>query len=58
LYSTPTSGIALVYGLDDQGFESRQGLGIFLFIIVSTPALGPIQPPVQWIPEVLSLGIK
>jgi hypothetical protein len=33
-------GIALGYGLDDRGFESRQGPGIFLFTIVSIPALG------------------
>jgi hypothetical protein len=33
--------IALGYELDDRGFESRQGLGIFLFTIVSRQALGP-----------------
>jgi hypothetical protein len=31
------SGIALGYGLDDRGFESRQGLGIFLFTTASRP---------------------
>jgi hypothetical protein len=46
------------YGLDDQGFESSQGLGIFLFTTVSTPALGPIQPPIRWVSGTLSLGIK
>jgi hypothetical protein len=46
------------YGLDDQGFESRQGLGIFLFTTASRPALGLIQPPIQWVPRVLTLGIK
>jgi hypothetical protein len=25
---------------------------------VSAPALRPIQPPVQWVPGVLSLGLK
>jgi hypothetical protein len=35
------SGIALGYGLDDRWFESRQGLGIFLFTTASRPALGP-----------------
>jgi hypothetical protein len=39
------------------GFESRQGLGIFLFITTSRPALGPTQP-VQWVPGALSLGVK
>jgi hypothetical protein len=32
------------------GFESRQELGIFLFTTVSRLALGPTQPPIQWIP--------
>jgi hypothetical protein len=27
-------------GLDDRGFESRQGLGIFLFTTVSSPGTG------------------
>jgi hypothetical protein len=35
------SGIALGYGLDGRGFESRQGMGIFLFTTASKPALGP-----------------
>jgi hypothetical protein len=39
-------------------FESRQGLGIFLFTIVSRPALRPTQDPVQRVPGTLSLGIK
>jgi hypothetical protein len=37
------------------GFDS---LGIFLFDTVSRPALGPIQPAIQWVPGVLSLGVK
>jgi hypothetical protein len=41
------SGVAPVYGLDDRGFESRQGLGIFLFTTASRSALGTIQPPIQ-----------
>jgi hypothetical protein len=55
------AGIAQWYsaGLQaDRGFESRQGLGIFLFTTVSRPALGPIQPPIQWVTGALSLGVK
>jgi hypothetical protein len=50
------SGIALGYGLDDRGFESRQGLGIFS--TASRPALWPTQPPTQWVSGALSLGVK
>jgi hypothetical protein len=40
------------------GVSSRQGLGIFLFTTASKPALGPTQPPIQWVPGALSLGVK
>jgi small neutral amino acid transporter SnatA (MarC family) len=40
------------------GFDSRPGLGIFLFTIASRTALGPTQPPIQWVPGVLSQGVK
>ena len=40
-------GIATSYGLDDPGIESRWG-EIFR---LSRPALGPTQPPVQWVPS-------
>jgi len=39
-------------------FDSRRGLGIFLFHTMSRPALGPTQTLIQWIPEALSLGVK
>jgi hypothetical protein len=52
-------GIALGYGLDVRGFDSRRGLGIFLFTTaVSGTALGPTQPPIQCVPGALSLGVK
>jgi hypothetical protein len=38
------------------GFDSRWGLEIFLFTTASRTALGPTQPPIQWVPEAFSLG--
>jgi hypothetical protein len=40
------------------GFDSRRGLGIFLFTTASRTALGHTQPPIQWAPGSLSLEIK
>jgi hypothetical protein len=40
-------GIATDYGLDGPGFEIRWGRD---FSLTSIPALGPTQPPVQWVP--------
>jgi hypothetical protein len=53
-------GIATGYGLDDRmiGVDSRRELGIFLLVIASRPALGPTQPPIQWVLGALSLGVK
>jgi hypothetical protein len=39
------------------GFDSRQEMGIFL-ITASRTALRPTQPPIQWVPGALSLGVK
>jgi hypothetical protein len=39
-------------------FASRQGLGIFFSTAASRTALGPTQPPIQWAPGALSLGVK
>jgi hypothetical protein len=53
-------GIALGYGLDDRGSRVRfpAGLGISLYTTASGTALGPTQPPIQWVPGTLSLGVK
>jgi hypothetical protein len=40
------------------GFDSWWGLGIFLFTTASRTALGPTQPPIQWVLGALSLGVK
>jgi hypothetical protein len=56
------SSVSIVsdYGLDDRaiGVRSRQGQRIFPLSSVSRPALGPTQPPVKWVPGVLSPGVK
>jgi hypothetical protein len=48
------------YRLDDRaiGVRSSAGQRIFPLTSVSRPALGPTQPPVQWVPGVLSPGVK
>jgi hypothetical protein len=40
------------------GFDSRRELGISLFTIASRTALGPTQPPIQWVPGTLPLGLS
>jgi hypothetical protein len=40
------------------GFDSRRGLGIFLFTTGSRTALGSTQPPIQWVPVALSPAVK
>jgi hypothetical protein len=40
------------------GFDSRRGLGNFLFTTISRIALGPTQPPIQRVPRALSLRVK
>jgi hypothetical protein len=47
-------GIATSLRAGRSGFDSRQGLGIFLFATASRPAVGSTQPPMQWVPGALS----
>jgi hypothetical protein len=46
------------YGLDDRGSILSRGESIFPLASVSRPAVGPTQPPVQWVPGVPSQGRK
>jgi hypothetical protein len=50
-------GIAMGYGVEDRGSIPGRG-EILLFYTVPRQALGPIQPPTQWVSGTLSPGIK
>jgi hypothetical protein len=53
-------GIALCYGLDDRGSRVRfpAGAGNFPLHHRVQNGSGATQPPIQWIPGDLSLGVK
>jgi hypothetical protein len=42
---------------EELGVDSRQRKKIFLFPKTFRPALGPTQPPIQWVVEAVSPGI-
>jgi hypothetical protein len=50
-------GIALGYRLDDLGVRVPARAGN-VFTTASRPALGPTQPPIQWLRGAFSLGVK
>jgi hypothetical protein len=57
--------ITIKYALETTGWtigwsrlDPRQGQRIFLLAPASRPALRPTQPPIQWVPGVLSPGVK
>jgi hypothetical protein len=51
-------GVATDYGLDDRRVGVRVPVGSRIFSTSSRPALGPTQPPVQWVLGALSPGVK
>jgi hypothetical protein len=62
-YGSRGSSVSIVsgYELDDRTIEVRsptEAMRICPLSSVSRPALGPTQPPVQWVPRVLYLGLK
>jgi hypothetical protein len=58
VWSRGSSGsIMSDYVLDDRGSMPDRGKGFFL-APASRPVLGPTQPPIQWVPGVLSPGVK
>jgi hypothetical protein len=46
------------YGLNDRGSIPDRGRRFFFLVSASRSALGLTQPPIQWVPGVLSPGIK
>jgi len=53
VYVYSSVGIVTRYGLDGPGIESPWWRD---FLHLSRPALGPIQPPIQWIPGLCAGG--
>jgi hypothetical protein len=54
------SSVGITTGLSAgrPGFDSRQGVGIFLFTTSSRRTLGPTQPLIQWLPATFFAGNK
>jgi hypothetical protein len=59
IFSEPGSLVSIVSGRPgDGGSIPGRGGRIFPLACVSRPTLGPTQPPVKWVPGVLSPGLK
>jgi hypothetical protein len=43
---------------EESGFDFCQGQEILLLSIASTLAMGPTQPPIQWLPGAVSPGVN
>jgi hypothetical protein len=52
-----SDSITMSYGLDGRGSIPGRGK-IFLYSVESRSALGPTQPPIQWVSAALSPGAK
>jgi hypothetical protein len=50
--------MATGYGLDDREVGIRAPVGSRMSSISSRRALGPTQPPIQWVSDDLSLGVN
>jgi hypothetical protein len=46
------------YELDGRGSIPGRGKRLFFYCTASRPALRPTQPPIQFVPEALSPGVK
>jgi hypothetical protein len=51
-------GIMTGYRLDDSGVSALSGARDFLFSKTSSPTLGPVQPPIQWVQGILFPGVQ
>jgi hypothetical protein len=60
ILKSPGSSVSIVtlVRAGRRGCDSRQGQRFILLVTASRLTLGPTQPPIQWVPGALSLGLK